>query len=181
MPEAATLTEWECKGCGVPFPPTDYRQKYCTPRCREQCSHQRYMESHGDERRAKQRLWHRIHDKKSEAVGQEQNCKECGEPIVLKHKRHCFCSDECRWAWTNRRRSEEARSLPPRRHVCEQCGKLFPVNRKDTKFCSPKCAFKNWRLNNRAAVLKIELFFFQTRVEKLRERQQQPDPVRWLP
>lgn len=64
-------------------------------------------------------------------------CKNCGKPLnqVSSGRKKSFCSDQCRYAWWNQRRSKK-----PYRLVCYQCGKEFiSYGNRKRQFCSREC------------------------------------------
>lgn len=68
-------------------------------------------------------------------------CKNCGMPLKQTPgaKKKVFCSDKCRYAWWNQRRSRQ-----PYRLICYQCGREFiSYGNRKRKFCSRECYSRN--------------------------------------
>lgn len=68
-------------------------------------------------------------------------CRNCGAPLchTAGAKKKLFCSDQCRYAWWNRKRSKK-----PYRLVCCQCGETFiSYGNKNRKFCGRECYLRS--------------------------------------
>lgn len=64
----------------------------------------------------------------------EEECKFCGKKFIKKHKRHRFCSLDCKRKYTYLNVKNQ--------YICSNCKKLYFTNtykRGEIQFCSKKC------------------------------------------